>query len=158
MKGKTVWIVVASRARARIFSSGNLKSMPFTEIYVLVDPNSRLQEREVIADRPGRVHDRYGQGRHAMEQYSPKRESARRFAARICAYLEQARRQKRFQGLVLVAAPEFTGLLRRQMSPQLSRCIDGEIHKNISGLSEQGIRRLLPSGTLREQRLFHNEQ
>lgn len=158
MKGKTVWIVVASRARARIFSSGTLKSTPFTEIYVLVDPNSRLQEREVIADRPGRAFDRYGQGRHAMEQYSPKRESAKRFAARVCAYLEQARRQKRFQSLVLVASPEFTGLLRRQMSPQLSQCVDGEIQKNISGLSEQSIRKLLPSRTLREQRLFRSAQ
>lgn len=145
MKDKTVWIVVASKARARIFSSGTLKSTPFTEIYVLVDPATRLHEREMIADRPGRTHDRYGQGRHAMEQYSPKQQGAKRFAARVCAYLERARRQNRFKSLVLVASPEFAGLMRRQMSPQLRLCIDGEIHKNISGLPERAIRRFLPS-------------
>lgn len=145
MKSKTVWMVVASRARARIFSSGSLKSMPFTEIYVLVDPSSRLHQRAVITDRPGRAHDRYGLGRHAMEQYPAKRESARRFAARICAYLEQGRRQNRFQGLVLVAAPEFAGLLRGRMSPQLRQCIDSEIHKNISALPEHAIRKILPA-------------
>lgn len=151
---KKIWIVVASKARARIFSAGPVKSMPLSEIYVLVDPNSRLHERAVVSDRPGRTHDRFGQGRHAMEQYSPKRESARRFAARVCAYLEQARRQNRFQSLVLVASEEFTGLLRRQMSPQLRQCIDGEIHKNISALPEQMIRRFLPSRPGRpEQRL-----
>ena len=148
---RTIWIVVASKARARIFSAGKVNSMPLTEIYVLVDPNSRLHQREVISDRPGRAHDRFGQGRHAMEQYSPKREGARRFAARVCAYLEQARRQNKFQSLVLVASEEFTGLLRRQMSPQLRQCIDGEIHKNISALPERTIRRFLPSRPLRRE-------
>lgn len=146
MKKKTIWIVVASKARARIFSAGTAKSMPFIEIYVLVDPQSRLRERDLIADRPGRSHDRFGGGRHAMEQrYSPKRAGANRFAARICAYLEHAYRQDRFQSLVLVAAPEFSGLLRRQMSPRLKQSIGGEIHKNISGLPEQSLRRFLPS-------------
>jgi protein required for attachment to host cells len=146
MKKQTVWIVVASKARARIFSAGTAKSMPLTEIYVLVDPQSRLRDRDVIADRAGRSHDSFGGGRHAMEQrHSPKRIGASRFAVRICAYLEHAYRQDKFQSLVLVAAPEFTGLLRRQMSPQLKQSIGGEIHKNISGLSEQSLRRFLPS-------------
>lgn len=154
---KTVWIVVASKARARVFSAGTAKSMPLTEIYVLVDPSSRLHEREVVADRPGRAHDRFGHGRHAMEQYPAKREGARRFAARVCAYLEAARRQNRFQSLVLVASEEFTGLLRRQMSPQLKQCIDGEIHKNISALPEQTIRRFLPSRPARRQPRFFQD-
>jgi protein required for attachment to host cells len=145
MKKQTVWVVVASKARARIFSAGALKSMPLTEVYVLIDPQSRLHERDVIADRPGRSHDRFGRRRHAMEQYSPRQESARRFAARICACLEQARRQRRFHGLVLIASAEFAGLLRRQMSPQLKLCIDNEIHKNISALPEQVIRGFLPA-------------
>jgi protein required for attachment to host cells len=149
MKGKTLWIVVASKARARIFSSAAGRSMPLTEIYVLVDPDSRLREREVNTDRPGRVHDRYGQGRHAMEQNSARHESAKRFAARVCAWLEQGRRRNRFQGLVLVAAPEFAGLLRRQMSPRLRQCIDAEVPKNISGLPERSIRRFLPAQGIR---------
>lgn len=154
MKKKTVWIVVASKARARIFSAGTVKSMPLTEVYVLIDPHARQHEREVITDRPGRTHDRFGQGRHAMEQFSAKRENGKRFAARVCAYLEQARRQNRFQSLVLVSSEEFTGLLRRQMSPQLKLCIEGEIHKNITGLPEQTIRRFLPSRPAwREQRV-----
>lgn len=158
MKKKTVWIVVASKARARIFSAGTVKSMPLTEIYVLVDPSSRLHQRDIVADRPGRSHDRMGPGRHAMEErYTRKQDGARHFAARICAYLEQGRRQDRFQSLILVAAGDFAGLLRRQMSPQLKLCIDGEIHKNISGLPEQTIRRFLPSRpSRREPRLFQN--
>ncbi|HEX5056836.1 MAG TPA: host attachment protein [Gammaproteobacteria bacterium] len=152
---KTLWIVVASKARARIFSAGTRKSMPLTEVYVLVDPGSRLHERAVMADRPGRAHARSGQGRHAMEQYSVKHDGAKRFAARVCAYLESARRQNRFQSLMLVASPEFAGLLHGRMSPQLRLCIDGEIHKNISTLPEQAIREFLPSRPARsEQKLF----
>jgi protein required for attachment to host cells len=79
------------------------------------------------------------------EQHTRKKDSAKRFAARICAYLEHARRQNRFQSLVLVAADEFAGLLHRQMSPQLKQSIGGEIHKNISDLPEQSLRKFLPS-------------
>jgi protein required for attachment to host cells len=152
---KTVWIVVASKTRARIFSAGSSKSVPLTEIYVLVDPASRLHERAVMADRPGRAHDRVGQGRHAMEQYSAKHEGAKRFAARVCAFLEGARRRNRFQSLVLVASPEFAGMLHGRMSPQLRLCVDGEIRKNISALPERTIRGYLPSRPAwREQKLF----
>ena len=153
----TVWIVVASKARARIFSEDTQKSSALTEVYVLVDPGSRLHERAMKADRPGRAHDRFGHGRHAMEENPARREGTRRFAARICAYLESARRQNRFQSLVLVASPEFAGLLRGRMSPQLRLCVDGEIHKNISALPERAIRKFVPSRPARrEQKLFQS--
>jgi protein required for attachment to host cells len=99
----------------------------------------------VVTDRPGRGHKRLGHGRHAMEErYSLKQDNAKHFAARICAYLEHARRQHRFQSLVLVAADEFVGVLHARMSPQLKQCIGGEIHKNISDLPEQSLRKLIP--------------
>ncbi len=135
MKEKTVWIVVASKARARIFSNGTVKSMPLTELYELVDPQSRLHRRDIMTDRPGRSHDRFGRGRHAMEQRnSSKREAGKRFATRICEYLEQAYRLNRFQRIVLIASAEFTGELHRQMSPELKLCIQREVHKNVSML------------------------
>jgi protein required for attachment to host cells len=144
MKRKTVWIVVASKARARIFSNGTIKSMPLTELYDLVDPQSRLHRRDTMTDRPGRSHDRFGRGRHAMEQrLSAKRESGKRFAIRICEYLERAYRQHKFQRLVLIASAEFTGLLHRQMSPELRHCIQHEIHKNVSLLPAHAIPGLL---------------
>jgi protein required for attachment to host cells len=135
MKRKTVWIVVASKARARIFSNGTIKSMPLTELYDLVDPQARLHQRDVMTDRPGRSHDRFGHGRHSMEQrLSAKRENSKRFVTRICTFLEQARRQNKFERLVLVASAEFSGLLHRQMSADLKLCTEREIHKNVSTL------------------------
>lgn len=144
MKRKTVWIVVASKARARIFSKGNIKSMPLNEIHALVDPESRLHQRDVMSDRPGRTYNRLGNGRHALQQrYSLKQESGKRFAARISSFLEQARREHQFQQLVLLASPEFTALLRRHMGPELEHCIQREIHKNVSTLPAHRITGLL---------------
>jgi protein required for attachment to host cells len=135
MKRKTVWIVVASKARARIFSNGTIKSMPLTELYDLVDPESRLHRRDTMTDRPGRSHDRFGGGRHAVEQRnSIKWHGSKRFATRICAHLEQGYRRHEFQQLVLIASGEFLGLLRREMSPELKLCIQREIPKNVSTL------------------------
>jgi protein required for attachment to host cells len=150
MQTKTIWMVVASKARARIFSVGAIKTMPLTEIHILVDPQSRLRQRDVDSDRPGRSYDRVGGGRHAMEAGSSLRqESTKRFAARVCDYLERAHQQNRFQSLIVVASAEFTGLLRRQMSSQLNQCIASEIHKNISDLPQQAIRRYLLSRSVR---------
>jgi protein required for attachment to host cells len=144
MKRKTVWIVLASRARARIFSNGTIKSMPLTELYDLVDPQARLHRRDVMTDRPGRSHDRFGHGRHSMEhRLSVKRENSKRFVTRICTFLEQARRQNKFERLVLVASSEFSGLLHRQMSPELKLCTEREIHKNVSLLPVHAIPGLL---------------
>jgi protein required for attachment to host cells len=144
MKRKTVWIVVANKARARIFSNGTIKSMPLTELYDLVDPESRLHRRDMMSDRPGRSHDRFGRGRHSVEQRnSMKWHGSKLFATRICAYLEQAHRQNKFDLLILVASAEFTGLLRRQMGPELKLCIQREIHKNVSTLPVHAVPGLL---------------
>ncbi len=135
MKRKTVWIILANRTRARIFSKGTIISLPLTEIFDLVDPESRLHQRDVMSDRPGRTYNRLGHGRHALQdRYSLKREGSKRFVVRICSFLEQAHSQNKFQGLILVASAEFAALLRRQMSPELKSCIHREIHKNVSML------------------------
>jgi protein required for attachment to host cells len=144
MKRKTIWIVVASQARARIFSKDTTKSVPLAEIYALVNPQSRLHQRDVMADRPGRSYDRLGRARHALQdRYSLRRESGKLFTGRICALLEQARRQNKFQHLILVASAEFAASLRRRMGAELESCIQREIHKNVSTLPAHLIPSLL---------------
>ena len=46
------WIVVADSARARIFEA-HKKSRAVSEIAGLINPNSRLPERELVSDRGG---------------------------------------------------------------------------------------------------------
>ena len=83
----------------------------------LVHPESRQHEQELTSDLPGRAFDSGGQGRHAMgTEISPKEQEAITFAKMVSDYLETARVQHSYEKLVLVAAPTFLGLLRKNLT------------------------------------------
>ena len=63
-----------------------------------------------------------------------------RFASAIVATLQAAREARRFQALVLVAAPRFLGVLHRHLDKSLQQCVSREIRHNLTGLDSAGIR------------------
>ncbi len=138
------WIVVADAARARIFSvDGPLA--PLQALHQLVSPQAKLHDRDIGSDRPGRVHDSHGQGRHAMGTHnSPKEQDAIRFASEVVDQLEKGRAAEEFNRLILVAEPRFLGLLRKAVKPALEQMITVEIDKDLSKADEDTIRSHLP--------------
>ena len=128
---KPTWIVVAERARARIFimpgASGKLQ-----EVSDLSHPDSRLHDTELSSDLPGRTFDSQGQSRHAMEPATdPKQREAQVFAADIARYIERGRYQGDFEALVLVAPPRFLGRLRAELTRPARNTLAGELDKNL---------------------------
>src|SRR5579859_4173406 len=63
---KTVWIVVANRAVARLFRASQ-PTGPLEELDSFIHPEGRLQEHDLVSDRPGRAFDSFGSGRHAED-------------------------------------------------------------------------------------------
>ena len=139
-----VWILVADAARARIFSAkGPGKDLQPVE--QLISPEARLHERDIDADRPGRVFDSFGKGRHATgTSTSPKEQEALRFAHEVVNHIEQGRIANRFDRLILVAEPHFLGLLRKAIKPALKQTITAEINKDLSKATDREIREHLP--------------
>ncbi len=128
MREKT-WIVVAESSRARLFARNGSK---LDEIETLVHPQGRVRNRDLDSDRPGRTFDSAGPGRHAMNRHNdPKRTEAMNFARQIVERLESARTRGSFTRLVLIAAPEFLGLLRQDMSAPLAGLVTRSIDKNL---------------------------
>jgi len=85
---------------------------------------------ELDTDRPGRSHDSLGQGRHAMEPpQTRKTKEAGVFAAQVAAYLQQNNGQ--YDKLLLVCAPRFLGLMRKQLGKTSANKISGEIASNV---------------------------
>lgn len=137
------WVVVAESSRARIFALAGLQS-PLREVEDLVNPEGRAHERDLISDRPGRTMDSTGQQRHSKQaQISPKEQRVINFARTLAERIEHARTQGAFQRLILVAAPEFLGLLRGNLGDVTRQCITREIHKNFVRKDEQTIRESL---------------
>lgn len=63
-------------------------------------------------DRPFRVHDRFGSGRHAVE---PRRSLRAAAAERFFAEVAEAVAKQKFDALVLCAPAKALGLLRQQL-------------------------------------------
>lgn len=124
------WIVVADRARARIFSTAWPASRELQEVAALVHPESQLHERDVISDGPGTFADRAG-GHHAGEpQTDFRHRTALEFAGTLAARLEQARMARECGRLVIIAPSLYLGVLREKLSAPLARMVVTEINKD----------------------------
>ncbi len=140
---KLTWILVADSTRVRIFTAGTASS-PLEEIEDFSHGEGRLHDREMTSDLPGKIKS-VGGGGHAFEQPTdPKKHEADTFARDIAQYLEEAHNANRFEQLVLVAAPAFLGLLRKQLPEPIKQLVRVELDKDITMLSIADIREHLP--------------
>ncbi|MBM2829805.1 MAG: hypothetical protein HW411_595 [Gammaproteobacteria bacterium] len=110
----------------------------------MVHPEGRAHGRELSSDRPGRTFDSKGRGRHAKEaNVNVRQQEAINFAKKIAEYVESARTHKGFDKLILIAAPEFLGILRKNLSAATKQRITREINKNIVQQDNESIRKHL---------------
>ncbi len=141
---KSTWVVVADSTRARILKADNAVG-PLSELETLVHPESRLHERDLISDAPGRAFDRAGQGRHAMgQQVSPKEHEIEAFTRQVAERLDHARENGELEQLIIVAPPSVLGKLRKALPQEVSRLVTLEVDKNLTRLSPGEIRAHLP--------------
>ena len=118
---KTVWVLVADAARARVYRADRAHGA-LVELEDAVHPASRLPGRDILADRPGRALDSHGQHRHGMEPtIDPKDAEARRFARELAGTLRHHHQAHAFTHLILVAPPRFLGFLRDALDPQIAK-------------------------------------
>lgn len=139
-----IWILAADRARARLFSLS--RGAPrMIEIADFVNPEARTPGHERENAPPPRVHDRFGEGRHAIEAHtSPREKAALQFAAMLASYLKRAHDEQRYRELVLIAAPGFLGALNAALGARLGETVLLRVSKNLTRSPENEIRETLP--------------
>lgn len=138
------WVLVADASAARIFDAAGAAG-PLTCVDTLRHPASRQTGREVFADSPGRVHDRMGQGRHAVEARTDIHdEEAKRFAREVSERLQSALAAKKFSRLVIMASPGFLGVLRATLPRQLALTVTTEVPRNLTAMDEAAILAHMP--------------
>ncbi len=136
---RKTWVLVADRSRARIFSIAK-PNAPLTELEDLVHPEARAHEGDLTTDRPGRSPDHNALG----NANSARDEQAQEFAREIAQRLEKGRVHGELERLLVVAAPDVLGMLRKTMNGNLAKIVTLEIDKNVTQQSPSDIRRLLP--------------
>lgn len=137
-----IWILVADRSRARLFTARADRSL--AEVENRLNPEGRAQDRELVSDRASRMPEMAGRPRGALDAASAGDHVAERFARSLCDLLEQGRTRNDYERLVLVAPPEFLGFLHGAIGEQARRSIAAEINKNLTERRADEIRDYLP--------------
>jgi len=138
------WIVVADASKARFYSSSAPKQGLKLET-TLVSPDARLKNRDMVSDRPGRSHDRFGPGRHSNEGgRSAKNQVNLKFAHDVADFLKHAQQKDEFGKLYLISDPHFLGLLNKNLDKSVEQSVVAAIDKNLGHQSAEEIRASLP--------------
>ena len=77
--------------------------------------------------------------RGSDEALTPVERQTRRFAEYVALNVEHARLERRFDELILVAAPAFLACLRESLSQSARAVVIGEISKNLVGAQQETL-------------------
>jgi protein required for attachment to host cells len=126
------WILVADAARARLFETTSV-----SEVWSLIDdfqnPQGRARGRDFRADASGDFQTNEGTVRRsAMEPLSIKRVEAERFARMLGVELDKGLSGGRYDRVILVAPPEFLGLIRAELTPAVEKRVFDTIAKDFT--------------------------
>jgi protein required for attachment to host cells len=143
---ETTWIITADASRARILQVAG-RDNALTEVEDLVNPQGRLQNREINSDASGRFRGPDRPGGHASDDENRAVDhQAELFAKRIGEYLDRARNQHRFDHLYLVAAPKFLGQLRKQLGKETEKLVTDELDKDLSWFNVRQLEEYVARG------------
>ncbi|GHC29493.1 host attachment protein [Aidingimonas halophila] len=123
----TTYIVVADAARARIFTRDGLK---LTEQDSLVHAEGRMHEGDLITDGRGDMHESTATSSGGEEV--ALHHHAELFAKQVAERLYRARVDNKMANLILVAPPQFLGLIRDKLDAVTSKLILHTLSKDLS--------------------------
>ena len=143
----TTWIVAADSSRARVLQVAHPEQKLF-EIEDLLNPEGRLQDREIASDALGRWSGPDRPGGNSMQGGAgPAEHAVELFAKRIGDYLDKARTDHRYDHLCIMAPPKFLGALRQALSKEVQKLVADEIPKDLSWLSAPELERYFAKGS-----------
>jgi len=145
---QTNWLIVADEAVAHIFQWQGT-SRRLEEVETLTHPAAHAQEADLHRDAQGRSAQGRQSGGAATAMSSvtssasldAEHGEAIQFARRVAERLAEAQTQGRFKQLRLAAAPRFLGLLRQELSPQVTALVQDELDKDLVHESRADLER-----------------
>jgi len=135
---ETTWIVVGNASEACIYAKRNpSKELEF--VLELKHPESHEKGINLVSDRPGHYQSK-GAGHGALvESSNPKENEAKRFARQLAEKLEKGRRVNKYQRLLLLAPPQFHGLLNKQLSKQALDLVTNHVNKDYTKCTKKEL-------------------
>jgi protein required for attachment to host cells len=139
MKPIRTWIVIADGARARIVCNEGpgkgLAPVPASQMSVALP-----RTRDLGSDRPGRVYDSQGYGRHGIEpRVDWHRFEKQHFAKKVATMLDASAATSAFDRLILVAPAKTLGDLRAALGKTAQNMVVGEIVKDLTACADRDL-------------------
>lgn len=133
------WVLVANGSQARLFNLDGPKKS-FTLIKEFEHPESRMKTDKLSSDRSGHFMNSSTQGSGSFQEPTdPKTYELERFALELTKTLDEGRAANKFEKVVLVASPHFLGLLKQNMSDQLSKAVSHTIQKDYTAVNDRDM-------------------
>jgi len=134
------WILVADRARARVFSGEWPGLEEFREIRDFAHPEGAAHKRDVASDGPGRCYESRGP-RHAVEPPTDfKHRTATEFAREIVRELQAGKDENAYGRVEIIAPALLLGVLRNQLPGPLSRMVVADLDEDLTLAAADSIR------------------
>lgn len=141
--GPVTWVLIADRTRAEILHALPENLGPYPTLQCFTHEEGRMLPQDRDSDAPGRMQLAGGM-RSAVEPHEDRwHVEAQRFAQRLVTFLDQARHDRRFDQLLVIAPPAFLGVLRAAMPEVLHRCVVHEEGMNLLPLSPSELQQRL---------------
>lgn len=136
------WIVVTDSEKALFLRNVTDHADPNLEI-IGAETQDNPPDRAQSANRPGRKQDTGVGQRSAMEDTDWHQLAKERFAADLSDTLYQKAHSGAFDRLIVVAAPEVLGHLRRDMHKEVLDRIVAEVPKTLTNHTVRDIEKLV---------------
>jgi protein required for attachment to host cells len=151
------WIVAADSSRARFLQVAGRGQL--VEIESILNPEGRMDDRELITDAHPRFSGHGGVGKPGArstsgpgsdrQETSAQEHATDLFAKRVGSYLDKARTKHRYDELVIIAPPKFLGTLRKELGKEVEKLVADEVPKDLSWFNVRELERYLKAGSPR---------
>jgi protein required for attachment to host cells len=160
MTTKVTWILLCDASRAHLYREERGRRA-FTLMESIEHRESRARARDLMADAQGRKPNGYPGGvghgvppggttggtylgrPGAAPDTDPKEVEAQKFARILAERLEKGLHERAYDAVVLVAPPQFLGLLRATLGAQVSKRVEDAIDKDLSWLDHPRLQERL---------------
>lgn len=134
-------VMVTNASAARVFSYQAHEE--FSLLKEFSHPESRQKGSDLVSDRPG--HNKAKGGGHGafVPPNNPKEIEAERFAHELASWLDDQRKQNRCDRVMLVADPNFLGILNKSLNNQTAQLVFKSLNKDYSQVVERDLPEML---------------
>lgn len=126
------WVLVADSCEAKIFKTikarlfdNKADGKDLTLVSEHSHPNGRKKDQDLVSDKQGS----FGVGNFS-EHTDPKQYENDRFASEISKILEHAHGQNSYHDLILIAPPNFMGMINKHLAHTVKKTVCKEIEKD----------------------------